>query len=391
MIMDTTVRLFDNDAYMTTLKAKVLACEEVEIEEKKVYQVVLDQTIFFPEGGGQCPDKGMIDGKEVVDVQIQDDVITHALTECVKVGSEVECVIDWNHRFSNMQQHSGEHIFSGLVHAKYGYNNVGFHLSEQICTMDFSGPLSEEQVAELEWEVNECIANNVPVEVEYPSKAELESLEYRSKIEIDGQVRIISVPGYDVCACCGTHVKRTGEIGLFKVVNTQNYKGGIRITLVCGFRALEDYRKKQESVVKISNLLSVQQEVVADAVEKLKNDLTAMKQELNMAKETLMLHKVAQIDENLKNVCLFETDIEADVMRAAVNALTETHAGYCAVFAGNDEDGYRYIIGCKEGDAREVGNVLRAKFGAKGGGKPAMIQGSLQGTRADIEVLLAEF
>lgn len=382
--MDTTVRIFDNDAYVTTLNAKVLACEEAKIDDKEVYQIVLDQTIFFPEGGGQSPDKGTIDGKEVLDVQIKDDIITHTLSESVTVGSEVEMNLNWNHRFSNMQQHSGEHIFSGLVHAKYGYNNVGFHLSDQICTMDFSGPLTDEQVTEIETGVNECIAKNIPIEVTYPDKNTLQAMEYRSKIEIDGQVRIVTVSGYDVCACCGTHVKNCGEIGIFKVVNTQNYKGGIRITLMCGFRALEDYRKKQERVVKISNTLSVKQEEVADAVEKLKSDLTALKQKLNVAKETLMLQKVAQIDASLENVCLFENEIEADVMRAAVNALTEVHPGYCAVFAGNDENGYRYIIGCKDGDAREMGNLLKEKFQAKGGGKPAMIQGSLQGTQEEI-------
>ena len=387
--MNTTIRIFDNDAYKQSLTAKVLSCEKAERDGTDVYQVVLDQTVFFPEGGGQSPDKGTINGNEVIDVQIKNDVITHTMTVPVEVGTEVLEELNWEHRFSNMQQHSGEHIFSGLVHEQYGYNNVGFHLSDQIVTMDFSGPLTEEQVQNLEMQVNDCIAKNMSVEVTYPSDAELEKLEYRSKIEIDGQVRIITIPGYDVCACCGTHVARTGEIGIFKVVGTQNYKGGIRISLLCGFRALADYRKKQESVVHISNSLSVKQEEVAEAVEKMKQDISTLKQELNVVKANLMLQKVSQVDTTLTNVCLFEEGLDADTMRTAVNALTEVHAGFCGIFVGNDADGYRYIIGSKENDAREMGNLLREKFAAKGGGKPAMIQGSLNASRSEIEGLFA--
>lgn len=385
--METTVRIFDDDAYKRTFRANVLACDALKRDGTEYYQVVLDQTIFFPEGGGQSPDQGAIHGLQVFDVQIKEEIITHTLKAPIPVGTEVEGVLDWNHRFSNMQQHSGEHIFSGLVHAKYGYNNVGFHLSDQIVTMDFSGPLTEKQVEELELEVNQCIAANTPIQITYPSKQQLDTLKYRSKIEIDGQVRIVTVPGFDVCACCGTHVKQCGEIGIFKVVNTQNYKGGIRISFLCGFRALDDYKKKQQSVVNISNSLYVRQEEVADAVEKLKNHVTVLKQQLNAAKESLMIQKVSQIESSLENVCVFETELDTDVMRAAVNALTEKHTGFCAVFSGDDESGYRYIIGSKEKDAREIGSLLREKFSAKGGGKPAMIQGSVCATQEEMKGL----
>ncbi|MDD3402683.1 MAG: DHHA1 domain-containing protein [Hespellia sp.] len=388
--MNTTVKLFDQDAYMTSASAKVLSCEEMKQDHETVYQAVLDQTIFFPEGGGQSPDRGTIDGIEVMDVQVKHDIITHTLKAPVPVGSEVTEEVEWNHRFSNMQQHSGEHIFSGLVHAKYGYNNVGFHLSDQIVTMDFSGPLTNDQITEIEWEVNQCIAKNLPVEVSYPATAELDTMDYRSKIEIDGQVRIITISGYDVCACCGTHVKATGEIGVFKVVNSQNYKGGVRISMLCGFRALADYRQKQDNVVKISNTLSVKQEEAAIAVEKIKNELTVIRQQLNSAKEELMIQKVSQIDAGEKHVCLFENAAEADAMRAAVNTLTDQHDGYCAIFVGNDESGYRYIVGVRDGDAREMGNLLKEKFQAKGGGKPAMVQGSLKGNQMEIEALFRE-
>ena len=218
-----TVRLYDQDAYATEFEAEVLACEEVEKKEKKVYQIWLDQTLFFPEEGGQSPDMGTIDGIKVLDVQIKDEVITHTLAAPLAVGTTVKGVVDWKHRFYNMQQHSGEHIFSGIVHNRFGYDNVGFHLSDSIVTMDFNGVITAEDIEEIETEVNQAIIENIPVEVSYPTKEELKVLEYRSKIEIEGQVRIVTIPGYDVCACCAPHVRRTGEIGMLKVMNVQSY------------------------------------------------------------------------------------------------------------------------------------------------------------------------
>ena len=220
--METTKKLYDLDAYGTEFEAKVLTCEEVKKKDTTGYAVTLDQTLFFPEEGGQSPDQGTINGISVLDVQIKKDVIIHTLAAPVEVGSTVKGKIDWKHRFYNMQQHSGEHIFSGLVHSRFGYENVGFHLSDQTVTMDFNGVLSEADVAEVEYAVNEAIIKNIPIEVTFPTKEELETLDYRSKIEIEGQVRIVKIPGYDVCACCAPHVKRTGEIGMLKVLNVQS-------------------------------------------------------------------------------------------------------------------------------------------------------------------------
>ena len=222
-----TRKLYDEDARLLEFSGTVLSCEYDE--KKKGYLVILDQTAFFPEEGGQTPDKGSIDGKEVLDVQIKDDVITHYLAEPMEAGSMVKGTIDWQHRFFNMQQHSGEHLFSGLAYRKYGLKNVGFHLSNQIVTMDFDKALSEAQLKEMEWEINEAIVANVEIKTGYPTKEALESMDYRSKIEIDGAVRIVEILGYDVCACCAPHVARTGEIGGFKIQTVQNYKGGVRI------------------------------------------------------------------------------------------------------------------------------------------------------------------
>lgn len=377
-----TQKLYDADAYATEFEAKVLSCEEVEVVNScgdtcTIYKVVLDQTLFFPEEGGQTPDKGTLGEADVIDVQIKNDVIMHYVTKWLQPNGSLRGKIDWKHRFYNMQQHSGEHLFSGLAHRKYGYKNVGFHLSNQVVTMDFDHAFTEEQLKEMEWAINEAIVANVEIKTGYPSKEELVNLEYRSKIEIDGDVRIVEIPGYDICACCAPHVHRTGEIGIFKIQNVQNYKGGMRISFLCGFRALEEYRKKSEIISDLSNLLTTNQYNLVEHVSKLKGQVQSLKAQLSNVKQTLMENKITEIPAEEKDVILFEQELETPVMRGVVNKLMEKHEGICGIFVGDDENGYNYIIGSKTIDCREVAKKLREELNARGGGSTQMIQGSV--------------
>ena len=389
MELSKTIRLYDADAYQTEFEATVLACEEVEKKDGKVYQVWLDQTLFFPEEGGQSPDMGTIDGVEVLDVQIKNEVITHTLDAPLTVGTTVKGVVDWKHRFYNMQQHSGEHIFSGIVHKKFGYDNVGFHLSDSIVTMDFNGVISPKEITEIEEKVNQAIIENIPVEVSYPSKEELKELDYRSKIEIEGQVRIVTIPGYDVCACCAPHVRRTGEIGSLKVMNVQSYKGGVRVSILCGFRALDAFRQKADIITELMAEFSTSQDAILDNVKKLKGANQTMKNQLAAAKQELMEYKVSAIPEDSEHAILFEADLETPVVRGVVNGLVEKFAGISAVFVGNDENGYQFIVGSKNKDCRQIAATLREKLSARGGGSDKMIQGSVAATQLQIEELLA--
>lgn len=379
-----TKKLYDYDAYATEFEASVISCEEV----KNFYEVILDQTLFFPEEGGQTPDKGVLGDVEVMDVQIEKGVIKHYIEVPLEIGSKVKGKIDWRHRFFNMQQHSGEHLFSGLAYRKYGLRNVGFHLSNQIVTMDFDKALPEEQLKEMEWEINEAIVANVEIKTGYPSKEELAELEYRSKIEIDGAVRIVEIPGYDICACCAPHVHRTGEIGVFKIQSVQNYKGGMRISFLCGFRALGEYRKKAEIISELSSMLTTNQDNLIEHVSKLKTQVQSLKAQLANVKQTLMESKMAEIPAGQKDVLLFEQDLDTPVMRSVVNRLVEQHEGICGVFVGDDEVGYNFIIGSKNIDCREVSAKLREKLDAKGGGKAPMIQGSVAAKQEDIQMVI---
>ena len=395
-----TKKLYYEDAYATEFDAVVISCEEKEIADNSanvlaegaetvVYQVILDQTLFFPEEGGQSPDKGLLGGAKVLDVQIKNEIITHTVDKPVAVGEAVHGAIDWRHRFSNMQQHSGEHIFSGTVNRLYGYDNVGFHLSDHIVTMDFNGVLTEEDVERVEYLVNEAIVKNVPITVAYPTKEELSEMEYRSKIEIQGQVRIVTVEGVDVCACCAPHVKRTGEIGMLKVMSVQSHRGGVRISMLCGFRALEAFREKAAIITELMEALTVSQDLLPDRVEKLKAANQDYKYRLAMSKQKLLEIKMTEIPKEQEDVFLFEQEIESTVMRNAVNELTAKHSGICGVFVGTDESGYSFIIGSAVVDCTKVGAVLREKTGAKCGGKKPMIQGSVQANEADLRAVLA--
>lgn len=375
-----TDKLFYKDSFTKSFHATVISCEP----DGDRYQAVLDRTAFFPEGGGQYADTGKLGGVNVLDVQEKDDRVIHYIDGPLTVGEEVYGEIDWKLRFSRMQQHTGEHVVTGIIHNKYGYDNVGFHVNDEICTLDMNGPLTKEQLTEVETLANEAIYADVPVHVLYPTKEELETLEYRSKIEILGQVRIISIPGYDVCACCAPHLHSTGEIGMIKIVNTMKYKGGVRINIACGDRALSDYRKKEEAVKGIMVELSAKEELIAEAVKKMKEENQILKLKLENAQKDMLAFKAAAIEEGQQKVCLFESDLTGNGPRELMNMVLDRNVGICAVFCGNDEGGYRYVIGSRTENCREIGKKINEEFQGKGGGKPDMIQGSLKGPKDQI-------
>ena len=375
-----TDRLYYEDSHLAAFPAVVTACEQ----EKDYWKVALDQTTFFPEGGGQAGDTGYLGEIEVFDTHEKNGEIWHYTRQPLEVGAEVKGVLDWKKRFSRMQQHSGEHIVSGLIHTRFGYDNVGFHLGEEEVTMDFNGSISREELAEIEAAANQVVFGNVPIQISYPSREELEILDYRSKIEIEGQVRIVTIPDVDVCACCAPHVNNTGEIGLIKLTNVQSHRGGVRVSLLAGDRALCDYREKENSVKAISVLLSAKEAVVADAVERLKQENFRLTGQLMALNKTLIQNKAASVAEGTANPVFFEENLDADTSREFVNLLTARCGGIACVFTGNDETGYRYIFGSKLKDTRPLCKALNEQFGGKGGGKPEMVQGSLSGTQEEL-------
>lgn len=381
-----TEKLFYQDSHLAEFDAEVLSC----IPFEQGYEVELDRTAFFPEGGGQYADTGSLGNVRVMDVQEKGDKVFHITDRPLERGMRVTGKLDWQKRFMKMQQHSGEHIVSGLVHARFGLNNVGFHLGSEICTMDFDGVLTEEQLFEIEREANAAVWKNLEIQALYPSRAELESISYRSKIEIQGQVRIIVIPGYDVCACCAPHVKRTGEIGIIKFTHMQRYKGGVRITMLCGMRALADYRIKQEQCREISALLCAKINETAEAVRQLKEENTSLKYEVTQIENKLVRCRAGMISPDEKAVCIFDDDLEGDSVRTLMNLILEAGHPFCAVFHGSKESGYRYVMGSRTVDVRPIAKELNLTFDGRGGGKSEMVQGTVKGDPEEIRKWLLE-
>ena len=382
--MTETKRLYYEDVYKKEFTAKVLECREA----KKGFHIILDESAFYPEGGGQPSDAGYLNDVKVKEVHEKDGELLHYTDKPLEAGTEVQGRIDWARRFDLMQQHSGEHMVSGLIHEAYGYDNVGFHMGSDTITVDLNGPLDETQLAEIEQKTNEKIWEDTEVKILYPTAEELEKIDYRSKKELTGQVRIVEFPGVDICACCAPHVDRTGEIGNIKLVDMVSYKGGERITMLSGSRALADHQQKEESVKKISALLCAKDTEVAEAVEKLKEEQLDLKNQVSALKQKLLAYQAKEIDVTPELVKVFDSELSGNEPRELMNLLLERGAKICAIFAGNDEEGYRYVIGSHSEDVRVISKKLNEAFQGRGGGKPQMVQGSLKGTAKNISEIL---
>ena len=371
--MTETRRLYYEDVYKKEFTAKVLECREA----KKGFQLLLDESAFYPEGGGQPSDTGLLNEVKVTEVHEKEGELLHYTEEAIQPGTEVRGKIDWARRFDLMQQHSGEHMVSGLVHEKYGYDNVGFHMGSDVITIDFSGILSEEQMAEIEEQVNLKIWEDAPVEIFYPSREELDTLDYRSKKELTGQVRIVRFPGADTCACCGTHVTHTGEIGMVKLLSVVRFREGVRMEMISGKRVLDYLNMVNEQNHQISVKLSAKMDKTAQAVDRLWEENFALKGRIHSMEEE-MFSSEAKKWEGYGSVLLFKEGLEADSVRKLTDAVMQTCEGCCAVFSKNPDGSYKYAMGEINGDLRQFTKEMNAALNGRGGGKPFFVQGSVQ-------------
>lgn len=388
------MKLYENESYKRENQTKVLSCETTD---GKTW-IRLEDTIFFPEEGGQYADTGSLkagdDMIEVLDGQIKDGEIFYLVDRPVDPGCQVDCTLDWETRFMRMQQHTGEHILTGVIHNHFGYNNVGFHLSDESpVTLDLDGMLTPEQIAQMELLANEVVYANLPVTASYPSREDLEHIDYRSKIEIDGQVRLITVGSaddpVDVCACCAPHVARTGEVGLIKVISSQKYKGGIRLNILCGKRAFQFFQEQTEIVSRLSWTFSTSMDKICGCVEGQIKEISGLKYKVSEFAEKRLADQIASLPDT-RHACLFvEEEISAVAAKNTFNDMAARFEGYVGLFMGNDENGYRFQAGSTSLDSRELMKEMKDKLDAKGGGSPQMVQGRTAAKKADIETLFA--
>ena len=374
-----TERLYYSDSYIKKFDAIVVSCEKFE----KGYKVVLDKTAFFPEGGGQKADTGFIGDAKVTDVQESDEMIYHFVDKELNASTEYNCKLDWEQRFLRMQSHSGEHIVSGVVHSLYGYDNVGFHMEEDYVTVDFSGELTREQLDEVEEKTNRYIYDNIEIECFFPNEDEIENLDYRSKLDLREGVRLVRIGEADLCACCAPHVKRTGEIGVVKILDFMRHRGGVRIVMKSGLKAVFDYREKYTSVYDVSVMLSSKQHEIASYVDKkIKENETLQRSFINFKMQ------IAENDkENLSYIgdaALFISSFyDSDMMRELAN-FGMTQKELCVILSGNEESGFSYVAGSLNFDLMRFAKHFNSALNGRGGGRGTMIQGKVTATKQDI-------
>ena len=376
-----TVKLYYSNAYISEFDANVLTCGKCD----DYYLATLDSTAFFPEEGGQYADTGTIDGIEVIAVKERDGVIYHTLPSPLSVGSSVHGIINFSERYEKMQCHTGEHIVSGIVREKLGFNNVGFHLGYDNVTIDYDGVITDEQLREIELEANNAIYKNIEVKCDFSNDNILKTLDYRSKLELTENIRIVTIDGYDICACCAPHVSRTGEVGIIKLLDKISYKGGVRIHMLCGKRALADYGARYTATKCISNLLSVKQTDVVSGVERVLSEADALKAQLSGLKRSILAEKISALTSTKDNIIVFEDILDAGYMREFINKAVNYTDGFAAAFIRKDTDSYTYIIGSKTVDLKLLSQDMKAELEARGGGSSEMINGTVS---RDKEVIL---
>ncbi len=385
--MMLTEKLYDIDSHLFEFSAVVLSSEKALHPEKgDSYATVLDRTAFFPEGGGQSGDTGKIGDAEIFDTQIRDGIIYHYSDKMISEGEEVSCVINKEIRLRRMQNHSGEHLVSGLIYRYFGFDNVGFHMGHEDITLDTSGILSCEDIERIEYLANKAIAENVPINSFYPDADTLKTLEYRSKKELEGDIRIVKIEGYDACACCAPHVKCTGEIGLIKLLDFEKNKGGMRIHMLCGLDALDDYKKRFFMMSDIARAFSVKQNDVPLVFERMKEEISGLKDKNYHLRKELLEYKTASLEPTNENLCIFEEGLAANDMRSLMNKALPKCGGVCIVLSGSDEMGYTFTAAGHNIKMTDLAASIRSTFNAKCGGNDEMIQGSIKETEKTIKV-----
>lgn len=371
-------KLFYEDSHLRTFTATVTGCAEI----KSGWEVTLDATAFYPEGGGQPWDTGTLNDANVLAVKEQGEDIIHLCDKPLAVGSSVTGKIDWNRRLDHMQQHSGEHMVSGVIHKRYGYHNVGFHMGADVVTIDFDGIVPQEDLQEIENTVNAGIWADFPVKCWYPAEEELPSVPYRRKRDLPWPVRIVEFPDFDICACCGTQVKRTGEIGFVKLLSCVKFHEGVRIEMVCGKRALKLLSDCYEQNKQVSQAFSAKIGETGLSARRM-NEALAAEKFRSAGLEKRLFGYIAQGYAGKKLALHFEENLTPNANRELCDAIAD-YATVAVTLSGTDENGYSICIISRTEDAKAIGTEAAKALNGRGGGKKEAFQGNIKASRQEI-------
>ncbi len=381
-----TEKLYYQDCHLDAFDAQVVSCEAKD----QFWEIVLDRTAFYPEGGGQASDVGTLSGVNVIHVSDEGEQVIHLCDGPLSIGHTVHGQIDYARRFDLMQQHTGEHIISGLIHAKYGCHNTGFHMGSDVITIDFDGEVPASDLPELERRANEALWKNIPLKIWVPSPEELPDVTYRTKRALPWPVRIVQVPGYDSCACCGVHVAATGEVGLIKLLSCIRFRTGVRIEMICGQRALDYLSSAYEQNLQVSRAFSAKLMETGAAAEKMNETVEALKFQIGSLRQQIF-EGIAESCRDAGDVLIFEEDLDSNNVRRLADLVAERCGGTAAVLSGSDSGGYSYCLVTRNGDLRSFVKEMNAALNGRGGGKPEFQQGSLRAPKQEICAYFSHF
>ena len=395
-----TVLLYETDGMLSEFDAVVIRSGTDE-ESGRSY-VILDRTAFFPEGGGQQADTGILaapDGRQtaVTDVRTEDGSVRHYIDGAIAEGVKVTGRTDAKQRFARMQNHGAEHLLSGLIHDRFGYNNVGFHMSDEGAVFDVDGPLDDDDINDIESRANDIIYENVPITISFPTPEEARQMNYRSKLDIYDDIRLVTIEGYDVCACCAPHLYSTGQIGIVKITDHMPWRGGTRLTMIAGRSAYMDYAALCTSNHEIMELLSAKRYKTAEFVRLDIERRNALKEENTILRKDLTDAIAANILDSIRNSgndchgarIIWENRLDNVGLRNLVNECTKEYGGIVCAFDGNDREGYKYIFAvcpdnAETADLKGFADDFNKACSAKGGGSNIMVQGSTRSKAAAI-------
>ena len=382
--MDTK-KLYYEDCHLRSFSATVLCCEQTA----RGWLITLDQTAFYPEGGGQACDLGTLEHANVLDVKEREGTIVHLCDSALTIGSKVTGTIQWDRRLDQMQQHAGEHIVSGLIHKHFGCHNVGFHVGADVVTIDFDAPLTWPQLQLIEAEANNAIWDNRPIHCWYPAPDALSHITYRSKKALPWPVRIVEIPGCDTCACCGVHVASTGQIGLIKLLTCVKFHEGVRIEMACGRRALNLLSQIYEQNRQVSQAFSAKPLETGDAAKRMNEQLSAEKFRAGNL-ERRFFDTLAATYRDRGNILHFESGLTGSSVRDLADRTAQTCGGIAAVFSGDDTTGYNFCMISTNTDVKPLCSALTQAFNGRGGGKPGFFQGNVRATRNQLELFMQQ-
>ena len=377
-------KLYYEDSMLRQFEAVVTACTAAE----DGFWVCLDATAFYPEGGGQACDLGYIGDARVTDVQEREEQVLHLCDRPLEAGQRVSCTIDWEHRFDLMQQHTGEHIVSGVIHAMFGYQNVGFHVGADVMTVDFDGELTGEDIREIEERANRAVWEDIKLKCWIPNPQELETVVYRTKRALPWPVRIVQIPGIDSCACCGVHTATTGQVGIIKLFSCVKFHQGARIEMACGKRVLDILNGSYEQNRQVSQAFSAKAMETGAAARHMNELLAAEKFRANGLQRQLFAEKAKAYAGKAIAVC-FEEDLEGGQLRAFAEELAQV-SKVGAAFS-EAEQGCRVCLAGEAEQVKALGSALAGALGARGGGKAGYYQGSVCANREKTEAFLREY